>query len=84
VSKFYGLDKFEEGSSVKIAARDALEAFQRDWRLHDPLQDEQLDYADCIAKVCQSAMYHGGDILYLLEGVPGVWHQSCLAVAAEQ
>jgi hypothetical protein len=22
--------------------------------------------------------YHGGDVLYVLEGIPGVWHESCL------
>ncbi|HXE26876.1 MAG TPA: hypothetical protein VN656_00105 [Stellaceae bacterium] len=78
MSKFYGLDEFEEGSRVKIASHSSLEAFQRDWRLHHPLQDEQLDYADHDAKVSSATMYHGGDILYVLEGVPGVWHQSCL------
>jgi hypothetical protein len=81
VSKFYGFDKFEEGSCVKIASRDVLGAFQRDWHLHHPLKDEQLDFAERVAKVRESVMYHGGDILYVLEGVPGVWHQSCLVKA---
>ena len=78
MSKFFGHDKFEEGSQVKIVSRSALEVFQREWRLHNPLQDEQLAYADRVVRVTSSAMYHGGDILYVLEGVPGVWHQSCL------
>ena len=25
--------------------------------------------------------YHGGDALYELEGVPGVWHEVCLRKA---
>ena len=83
MSKFYGLDKFEEGSYVKIASRDVLEAFQRDWRLHHPLRDEQLRFANRIAKVLKSSMYHGGDILYELEGVPGIWHQICLSALPE-
>jgi hypothetical protein len=83
VSKFYGLDKFEEGSYVKIASRSALETFQREWRLHHPLSDAQLSYADKTAKVVKSSMYHGGDILYELEDVPGIWHQICLSALPE-
>jgi hypothetical protein len=81
VSKFYGLDKFEKGSYVKIASHDALEAFQHDWRSHHPLQDEQLGYSGRVARVSDLMMYHGGDILYDVEGVPGLWHQSCLMAA---
>jgi hypothetical protein len=22
--------------------------------------------------------YHGGDVLYELEGIPGIWHEACL------
>ena len=22
--------------------------------------------------------YHGGDVLYVLENVPGTWHEDCL------
>lgn len=25
--------------------------------------------------------YHGGDPLYKLDGVPGVWHEECLEAA---
>ncbi len=48
------------------------------WKLHDPVQSEQLVHANQVAKVVSCGIYHGGDELYKLEGVPGVWHEGCL------
>jgi hypothetical protein len=28
--------------------------------------------------------YHGGDELYELDNVPGIWHEQCLKDASEQ
>jgi hypothetical protein len=72
--------KFPDGSRVRIAARPALEEFSRTWKFHHKLQSEQLDYAGRVAKVANSGMYHGGDIIYRLEDVPGMWHERCLAL----
>jgi len=58
--------------------RDALETFVREWRWHIKLQPEQLDYAGRAARVKSMSFYHGGDELYTLEDVPGVWHEQCL------
>ena len=55
-----------------------LEEFLRTWKFHHKLQAEQLSYGGRIVKVRSSAMYHGGDVLYELEGVPGVWHEQLL------
>jgi hypothetical protein len=71
--------KFTDGSTVRIAEHDALDNFFRTWRYHHKMQPEQLKYAGQIAVVERSTMYHGGDILYQLVGVPGVWHEQCLA-----
>jgi len=44
----------------------------------ETLQRQQLNYADKIAKVKSVGFYHGGDELYELKGVPGMWHEQCL------
>jgi hypothetical protein len=60
----------------------ALEEFVRSWTYHNKLQPEQLDYADRVALVESVAFYHGGDELYKLQGIPGVWHEHCLRDAS--
>jgi len=70
--------EYPEGSIVRVVSRDALEAFMRKWKWHNRLQSEQLNYADARAKVKAVGFYHGGDELYTLEDVPGVWHEQCL------
>jgi hypothetical protein len=72
------VEEFPVGTSVRIVDRPALAAFSRSWRLHNPLQPEQLQYAGRTATVATVGFYHGGDELYELEGVPGVWHEVCL------
>jgi hypothetical protein len=72
--------KFEPGDVVRIADRKTLDEFLQSWKLHHPLQKEQLAHAGQIARVTQARMYHGGDILYVLDGVPGIWHQRLVDV----
>jgi hypothetical protein len=46
---------------------------------HNPVLPEQLKHAGQVARVQSAGAYHGGDILYVLEGIPGaVWHEPCL------
>jgi hypothetical protein len=45
---------------------------------HNELEPEQLDYAGRAAKVKEVSFFHGGDEIYTLQGVPGVWHEECL------
>jgi len=66
------------GTPVRIADRDALEQFRASWHYHNPLRDEQLAYADQPATVKQVGFYHGGDVLYELDGIPGTWHEQVL------
>jgi hypothetical protein len=70
--------KFAEGAKVRVAERAVLEEFRRSWKLHNELTPSQLQYAGQIAEVDKSYMYHGGNILYALKGIPGVWHEQCL------
>lgn len=71
-------EEFPKGSKVKIAERAFLEDFLRSWKLHHPLEPDQVKFADKTAKVKSVGFYHGGDELYELEGVPGTWHEQCL------
>ena len=76
----YDPAKYRRGLTVRVAPRSALEAFLRPtWKLHHPLLPEQLEYGGLTGKVLWTAMYHGGDVLYELEGIPGIWHEQCLA-----
>jgi hypothetical protein len=41
-----------------------------------------LDYADRVARVESVGFYHGGDELYKLQGITGIWHEQCLRDAS--
>jgi len=71
-------EEFATGSFVIIAGREVLDDFMRTWKLHNKLQPEQLECAGRIGKISSVGFYHGGDELYQIEGVPGIWHESCL------
>jgi hypothetical protein len=73
---------FPVGTTVRVATLSTLAAFQREWKLHDPLQPEQLDCAGRVSVVKTVGYYHGGDVLYWLEDMPGTWHESCLIEAS--
>jgi hypothetical protein len=72
------MEEFPIGSLVKIATRSSLEDFMRTWKLHNKLMPEQLEYAGTSGKIKSVGFYHGGDELYQIEGVPGIWHECCL------
>jgi hypothetical protein len=74
--------EFPQGSAVRIADLAALERFRAEWKFHNPLGAEQLPYAGREATVDTVGYYHGGDVLYTLEGVPGIWHEACLLAHA--
>ena len=71
-------EDFPKGTKVKIADRAFLEDFRRTWKFHHKLELEQLESANRITSVKSVAFYHGGDELYQLDGVPGIWHEACL------
>jgi hypothetical protein len=51
------------------------------WHWHHPVTDEMVTYAGTRSEVLKVGYYHGGDALYVLEGVLGTWHESCLEPA---
>jgi hypothetical protein len=74
-------EEFPKGSVVKIASRPSLESFLKTWKLHNRLEPYQLNYAGQVAEVESVSFYHGGDELYRLKGIPGIWHEQCIEVA---
>jgi hypothetical protein len=83
VGKTKGLNKaeFEVGSEVRVADRAFLEEFLEAGQYHHDLEPEQLEFAGHTAKVAEVEFFTGGDEIYTLEGIPGVWHEECLSAA---
>jgi hypothetical protein len=78
VTKYIYQEKFPKGSVVRIADRSFLEGFLKTWKFHNKLRPLQLSYAGQITEVKSVGFYHGGDVLYELKDVPGIWRESCL------
>ena len=70
--------EYPVGTTVRIAARSFLENFMQTWKLHNKLQAEQLEDAGKTGKIKSVGFYHGGDELYQIDDVPGIWHECCL------
>jgi hypothetical protein len=81
LGKTRGLNQaeFEIGSEVRVADRDFLETFLEAGQYHNELEPEQLECAGRKARVSAVIFFHGGDEIYTLEGIPGVWHEECLS-----
>ena len=77
-------EKYPVGAEVRIIDRSGLDQFRSTWHLHNPLSAEQLEWADRRATVAEVGFYHGGDPLYLLRGMPGIWHEPCLTDVFER
>jgi hypothetical protein len=73
---------FPVGTKVRVADKAFLEEFKKTWRYHHPLDADQLNHAGATAEVEKVGYYHGGDELYWLKGLPGVWHEQCLSEEA--
>jgi hypothetical protein len=74
-------EAYLQGTKIRVANRNFLEEFKREWKYHHKLLPEQLECADRVAIVEGVGFYHGGDPLYKLEGIPGLWHEQCLQAA---
>jgi hypothetical protein len=68
-------EEYPVGTKVRIQSRANLEKFIIEWNYHDPLSQEQLAYAEKIAVVESVGFYHGGDELYKLKDINGLWHE---------
>jgi hypothetical protein len=75
-------EAFPAGTKVRIADLEFLERFMREWKYHHKLSVDQLGYADKDATVKGVAFYHGGDPVYTLDGIPGLWVEQVLRPSA--
>ena len=73
--------EFEIGAEVRVADRAFLEKILEAGHDHNELEPEQLAFAGAVARVKSVEFFHGGDEIYTLEGIPGVWHEECLSAA---
>jgi hypothetical protein len=74
---------FPVGSVVRVIDVETLGQFRPPaWRFHNPLEMLQLEFAGRVTTVAAIGYYHGGDALYTLADLPGVWHEGCLETAA--
>jgi hypothetical protein len=71
-------EAFPQGTRVRIADLAYLEFFKNEWKYHHKLQPEQLSFANRETIVRGVGFYHGGDPLYSLDTIPGLWHEQCL------
>jgi hypothetical protein len=71
-------EAFPAGAKVRVADRQFLELFLKEWKYHHKLTHDHLQYADHESIVKGVAFYHGGDPVYTLEDVPGLWLEQCL------
>jgi hypothetical protein len=72
-------ERYPVGSPVRIAPLEELEEFMRTWKLHHALVEEQLKYAGMLTIVRTVGYYHGGDVIYTLEGTGKLaWLERCL------
>ena len=73
-----GPERFPVGTRVRVGTLAQLEAFVRDWKFHNPLMREQLQFAGLVSSV-RKVDYYGGDSLYYLEGTGSyIWQEECL------
>lgn len=77
-------EEFPVGTKVRIKSLEELELFIEEWKWHDPLLVDKLQYAGQIFKVENVGFYFGGDVLYKLEGIEGLWHEQNLLVENDQ
>lgn len=71
-------EEYPVGSRVRIVNKAKLEIFRKNWKYHHPLEEHQLRHSGETSFVQEVRFYHGGDELYVLEGIPGIWHEVCL------
>jgi hypothetical protein len=72
---------FPTNTQVRIADLDFLSEFSKSWQYHHKLQEDQFAYASRLATVVEVGFYHGGDPVYKLANVPGLWLEQCLRCA---
>ncbi|MDT8070335.1 MAG: hypothetical protein ROO76_19375 [Terriglobia bacterium] len=71
-------EEYPIGTTVRIKSADVLQQFYRSWKFHHPLTADQLAFFGRTTTVKGVSFYHGGDELYELADVPGIWHEELI------
>jgi len=71
-------EDFPAGTKVRIKSSAFLEEFGKQWELHHPVTPEHLRFGGSAAVVAAVGFYQGGEAVYRLEGIPGIWHGELL------
>jgi hypothetical protein len=74
-------EDYPVGTEVRIKSVQVLQHFYDSWKLHHPLLADQLAFSGRTTKVKGVSFYHGGDELYGLVDVPGIWHEQLIELA---
>ena len=75
--------QFEAGDDVEIVDRETLEELRDHWKYVARPTEDQMRYAGLKTKVKRPTFYHGGYVLYELEGAPGSWLSPTIKAPAE-
>jgi hypothetical protein len=75
---------FPVGSRIRVISKAALEKFAQSWKYHHKLLPEQMEFAGASSTVKEVSFYHGGDQLYVLENLPGIWNEPCIEPADQE
>jgi hypothetical protein len=73
--------RFPVGTKVQVKDEGLLRQFQDRSKLRHPISAEQIETAGQVDVVTNVGFYHGADVLYKLETLPGIWHEECLKAA---
>lgn len=71
-------ETFKRGEKVRIKDTHFLREFQKTWKYHHNISDDQVRQGGKTDTVRDVAYYHGGDVLIGLENTPGEWHEQLL------
>ena len=71
-------ERFPIGTRVRVAAREMLDRFRARRGNGKRLRPKQLSLAGQSGRVREVGFLHRGDVLYTLDGIPGVWPEECL------
>jgi len=74
-------EQFPVGTKVQVKDEGSLRQFQERCKSRRPISLEQIETAGQVDVVTNVGFYRGGDVLYKLQRLPGIWHEECLEPA---
>jgi len=73
------MSDIHKNAYIRIKPREYLEWHANNlWTRHHPPMPEQFEFGSSIKTIKEIQMYHGGDLLYILEETPGIWREDCI------